>query len=274
MIKYYAYYSYGGFKDMLVGGQAEKAERTYYMPLVDSGIDTDPTKKSLPRIKILDEDNEEMLTNGIVRLVCNGGYDIFYSKNFDGKSVLVVRDVNGTEKDDNGRSVPFVMELIGDNLDSEILANAASFLMKNAGAPDKIFGSLFHYDPQSNGLCFENQKLSDWLASIKGSTTTIETVDNGTVNLYSGQSASFISVKVKTRKDEFLNRLGLGDRDIQLERYDRIIPINNDNIKNRRLAAWKEYKAIIRRKKLLYAAIAGGAAITVAVLACLLTKCD
>lgn len=274
MIKYFAYYSYGGFKDMLVGGQAEKAERTYYMPLVESGIDTDQTKKDLPRIKILNEDNEEALTGGIIRLVSNGGYDIFYSRNLDGKSVLVVRDVNGTEKDDNGRSIPFVMELVGDKADSEILAKAASFLMNNTGASDKIFGPLFHYDPKSNGLCFENKKLSDWLASINDLTTTIDTVDNGTVNLYSGQWESIISVKVMTGKDQFLKRLGLGNKDILVERYDRILPENDANLRNRRLADWKEYEAMIRRKKLMYAAITGGLVIAAVVMACILTKCD
>lgn len=274
MIKYFAYYSYGGFKDMLAGSQAEKAERTYYLPLVESGIDTDQTKKDLPRIKILDDDDEGALTGGIIRLVSNGGYDIFYSRNFDGKSVLVIRDINGTEKDDNGRSIPFVMELIGDDSDSEVLAKAASFLMNNTGSSDKILGSLFHYDPVSNGLCFENKKLSDWLTSINGSTSMIETVDKGTVNLYSGNTASFISVKVKTGKDEFLNRLGLADKDVLVERYDRILPENDTNLRNRRVAAWKEYEAAIRRKKLMYAAITGGIVIAGILLACLLTKCD
>ena len=273
MIKYYAYYSYGGFKDMLAGGQANPAERTYYLPLVDAGIDTDQTKKDLPKIKILDGDEKDALPGAIVRLASNGGYDIFYSKDLEGKSVLVVRDVKGTEKDDNGRSIPFVVELVGNTSDSALLAKAASYLLNNLGASDKVFGPLFHYDSKANGLCFENKKLSDWLMSIDNGSCTIETVDRGTVNLCSGKTPSFISVKIRSVNDEFLNKLGLTDHDILMERCDRILPDNDQTIKERRLGEWNELQTELRKKKLLFTGLAGGAIAICILVGFLLTKC-
>lgn len=274
MINYYAYYSHGGFKDMLAGGQHDAAERTYHLPLVDSGIDKDPSKADVPRIKILGEGNDDSLPAAIVRLVSNGGYDVFYSRDMDGRSVLVVRDVNGVEKDDNGRRIPFVMELVGDKSDSETLAKAAAYFLNDVGSADRILGLLFHYDPKLNGLCFENKKLTDWLASLKGSSSTVNTVDKGEVDLNSGKMQSFISVKVKGGKDEFLNRLGLGANGMTVEEYDRILPEKDRQLCERRAADWKAHEDSVRKKKLVYAAIAGGVVAAGILVACLLAKCE
>lgn len=260
MIRYYAYYSYGGFKDMLVGSQADTSVCNYYLPLVDSGIETDESKKNAPRIKIAGDKNADSLPSGIARLVSNGGYSIFFSRNFNGNSVLVVRDVTGSGKDENGRSIPFVVELVGDTTDKETLASAASFFLRNEGESDKILGPLFHYDAELNGLCFENKKLTDWLDSLKGAPTTVETVDKSTIDLLHTKNPSFLCSTVINDTSNLLSRLGLQKDNVTEESITRILPENDNASRQKRIKDWTIYQNEIKKKRLIAYAIAGGIA--------------
>lgn len=232
MIKYYAYYSYGGFKDMMVGSQADTAVRTYYLPLVDAGIDTDSVKLDLPKIKIIgEEDESETLPSGVGRIVYNGGYYLFFSRNLNGHCVLVVRDIIGTEKDENGRTIPFVMELSGDLDDAPVLATLAAAFLKDPNAPALILGPLFHYDPEFNGLCFENKQLSQRLEAIAQNVNPqVVITDKGTLNLLNIPKDTVLAATIQGKSSQLLEKLGLSSANTVVLRLTEIQQEKMENI--------------------------------------------
>lgn len=234
MIKYYAYYSYGGFKDMLVGSQADSATCNYYLPLVEAEIDVDPEKQGLPKIRIIGGEGEtEKMPRGLSRIVYNGGYRVFFSRNFNGKSVLIVRDVMGSEKDESGRSIPFVLELVGDLSDGRQLASAAACLLQDETVADMAFGPLFHYEPLYNGLCFECKKMTDWLAGIADVVPPFMTRGGKTVDLMSGARNGILSTTMQGRATELISKLGLENANISVIDAPQIEPRSIEDLERK-----------------------------------------
>lgn len=225
MIRYYAYYSYGGFKDMLVGSQSDSATCNYYLPLVEAEIDVDPEKQGLPKIRIIGGEGEtEKMPRGLSRIVYNGGYRVFFSRNFNGKSVLVVRDVMGSEKDESGRSIPFVLELVGDLSDGRQLASAAACLLQDQTVADKAFGPLFHYEPSYNGLCFECKKMTDWLADVADVIPSFRTLGGKNIELTSGARNGILATTLQGKATELISKLGLESANIAVMGLAQIEP--------------------------------------------------
>lgn len=175
MLKYYSYYSVGGYKDLYLGSSEDKVEATYYLPLLplmeDNTIQEDPNKveslKGLPKIKLINNTESHGLPNEAKRLFSHAGYKILY-KNISAKTyALAIRDIPSSGKDESGRSIPFLLVIIGTTQeDIRILNILTTFLASYIPESEKVISSCLGYDQDVNGLRFEISRFNKWIEDI------------------------------------------------------------------------------------------------------------
>ena len=88
MLRYYSYYSVGGYKDFILGTSEEKQEATYYLPLLPlleerAKTDEDAAKlfdqqKDLPKIQQLSAEQPFNLPTSARVLFSHAGYKLLY----------------------------------------------------------------------------------------------------------------------------------------------------------------------------------------------------
>lgn len=171
MIRYYAYYNHGGYKDFYLGNNEDIVPSRYFLPLlpVYENEETMARKvkewKSLPPIEYLTADTiEDNYPYGARIMMSHAGYKI-QLRRIEGKSVLAIRDVGG-KKDTYGRSCPFVMMFVADTANEVLLRKLASFFFENMQEGEVLLSNLFVYDLDVNGLRFDVKKLNNELLRI------------------------------------------------------------------------------------------------------------
>lgn len=175
MKEYYAYYSYGGYKDMWLGDDKRGEERSYYSPFKDSDIDQlglsgtqlENLRQQLDALRgktliKADYDGGGSGMAAVHNLVANGGYKIALVKLGDGRFAVIVRDINGQMKDDMGRSIPYVLYVVMDSAKDAVAF--ANYLMDSLERIDDIFGGLFVYDSGLNCLSFRLAEMDRIMA--------------------------------------------------------------------------------------------------------------
>ena len=90
MLRYYSYYSVGGYKDFYLGSNADQFEASYYLSLLPvwekRAQDKDDAElqkkvdelKKLPSIKVMDEKQSYGMPNAGNSLFSHGGYKLIY----------------------------------------------------------------------------------------------------------------------------------------------------------------------------------------------------
>lgn len=184
MIKFYAYYSFGGYKDLYLGNNEDSVVSRYYLPLLpvyendESMAEKVKGWRELPPIINLAESTTDNYPQGARVMMSYAGYKI-QLRRIDGKSVFAIRDVEGA-KDAYGRSCPFVMMLVADTANEYILLRkTASYFYENMKDVEAFISTLFIYDYSVNGLRFDLHKFNDELNRI-----SMEQEDNIDENSY------------------------------------------------------------------------------------------
>lgn len=176
MIKFYAYYSFGGYKDLYLGNNEDAVVSRYYLPLLpvyendESMAEKVKGWRELPPIINLAESTTDNYPKRARVMMSHAGYKI-QLRHIDGKSVFAIRDVEGA-KDTYGRSCPFSMMLVADT-DNEyiLLRKIASYFygnMKDGNMKEleAYLCTLFVYDCTVNGLRFDLHRFNDELSRI------------------------------------------------------------------------------------------------------------
>lgn len=193
MLKYYSYYSVGGYKDLYLGSSEDKVESTYYLPLLalmeDNTIQEDTNKveslKSLPKIKLINNSESHGLPNEAKRLFSHAGYKILY-KNISAKTyALAIRDIPSSGKDESGRSIPFLLVIIGTTQeDIRILNILATFFASYLSETEKKISSCLGYDQEVNGLRFDISQFNKWIDGIiSGNNSNRIVTEKGVLNI-------------------------------------------------------------------------------------------
>lgn len=176
MIKYYAYYNHGGYKDLYLGSNKDTVDSRYFLPLL-SVYENDESMsekvaewRELPAIINLSTNTSEYNYPTEARvMMSHAGYKLQY-RHFDTKGVFALRDVCGN-KDSYGRTCPFVMMMVGDTMeDKRYLEVVCYHVWKNLDAAEAFFCGLFVNDFEVNGLRFDVSKLNEWLREILSTT--------------------------------------------------------------------------------------------------------
>lgn len=176
MLKYYSYYSVGGYKDMYLGSSEMKDNDTYYFPLLpiwrkraEDNNDVQLEEKvseisKLPEIKILNETNLYGLPTDANRIFSHGGYKILYTHAKSGEGVLAIRNIEGDAKDETGRPIPFLLVIVGRTKeDIRNLDKLVAYMSTHIITTTQRLSTLFVYDHKKNGLCFHLGELNEWV---------------------------------------------------------------------------------------------------------------
>lgn len=190
MLRYYAYYSVGGYKDMFLGASDSRSENTYYFPLlpvwkkrVETNNDTTLEEKilileTLPKIEILNDRSMFDFPENAKIMFSHGGYKVLYTHLSPNEYILAIRDIEGEAKDEEGRSIPFSIVIAGSSIeDRSILDRLSAYVASNLTTTCKIISAQFVYDAEKNGLCFHLENFNNWISrSIATSSGVVNSI--------------------------------------------------------------------------------------------------
>lgn len=172
MIRYYAYYSCGGYKDMYLGNDSDEKDFTYFLPLLSvwkTGAKVEYSDKlkqveGLQLIEIVTNNNDFGFPAQAKNLFSHGGYRIIYQTLQNGDTCLCVRDVKNDAKDEENRDTPFniLITASGDKDVKRLDAFALNFL-SHMNELYESFTHLFSYAPIVNGLKFSLALINELL---------------------------------------------------------------------------------------------------------------
>lgn len=186
MIKYYAYYNYGGYKDLFLGSSNDIVDCRYFLPMLPI-YKTDPSMqekveswKKLPEIICLSNQTEEYSYPSEARvMMSHAGYKLQY-RIIGNEDVFALRDIAGS-KDTYGRSCPFVMMFVADTLeDKKRLKILTHYIWCHIQEVENLFSGLFVNDFDVNGLRYEIKSLNGFVDNVVS--THEESIDGNTYN--------------------------------------------------------------------------------------------
>lgn len=177
MLRYYSYYSVGGYKDFMLGTSENKETAKYFLPMLpileDRAKNDDKSKakfdelKVLPAIQQLTEDNTCYLPDSAYRLISHAGYKLIYLHLEDNKHALAIRDITPENKDETGRKIPFMFIIMGeDSSDAKQLDAISAYMASNIKTTEKCMSKMLHMDYDKNGLKFEQHQFNEWINVI------------------------------------------------------------------------------------------------------------
>lgn len=192
MLRYYSYYSVGGYKDFILGTSDGKQEATYYLPLLSvleerAKEDTNASKQfeqlnKLPKIHQLSATETYSLPVSARPLFSHAGYKLIYKHLEDDSYALALRNITGNAKDEHGRIVPFMFVIVGDTKeDTRILNILATYFACNIRCVENSLTEFLFMDIEANGLKFELAKFNAWINKVVSneSSTILPTTNGG-----------------------------------------------------------------------------------------------
>ena len=196
MLRYYSYYSVGGYKDFILGTSDSKQEATYYLPLLPvleerAKEDTDAAKQfeqlnKLPKIHQLSATETYSLPVSARPLFSHAGYKLIYKHLEDNSFALALRNITDNTKDEHGRTIPFMFVIVGDTKeDVRVLDILSTYFACNIKGVEIILSRLLYMDIEVNGLKFELAKFNAWINKVvSNESSTILPTRNGSISIH------------------------------------------------------------------------------------------
>jgi hypothetical protein len=212
MIRYYAYYSCGGYKDLYLGSSSLKADYTYFLPLLaiwQKGSKPEYAEKlrqieGLCQIAVVSKDNQLDFPTQAKPLFTHGGYRIIYLTLPNGSTCLCVRDISNGAKDDEDRNIPFNILITASGEDVAILDRFCLNSLEHVKGLYELMSPIFSYDPHVNGIKFNIGKLDRAIHNVPA--TDIELAHTpGRVNFLIVDSVAMFTValnELKLKKEQ------------------------------------------------------------------------
>lgn len=195
MLKYYSYFSVGGYKDMYLGNSGMTESDTYYLPLLDiwkeqvaNGDNKNATRlteaEKVKLISILTNEESYQLPGEAAPLFSHGAYKLLYKVANTGEGLLAIRDIPCVMKDENGRSIPFLLVVVADSdSDRKRLECIAAYAASHLASFCSVTSHFFEYDPKFNGVVFHLGQMNELMKKAAAeSSGQVETV-GGFLNL-------------------------------------------------------------------------------------------
>ncbi len=176
MIKYFAYYSVGGYKDMYLGNSEMKEEHTYYSPFYSQWKSNTLPEKFIDKMKeqleYLDKQTHIKILTAIdgdlpkdaEKFVSHSGFKLACFTLNNGATTIALKNLNGNAKDENQRSVPFMLQLISDDVKTQIAL--AEYIRTHLEREEEFLTNLFEYNAKYNCLQFNLAKLNAWIKDV------------------------------------------------------------------------------------------------------------
>lgn len=172
MIRYYTYYSYGGYKDLYIGSDTDYVDASYFIPLINvwkksdkSGVTEKIARaERVQHVKIISKTDNAGFPSECNLMFSHGGYNAIYRTLKDGRTCLCIRDISNNLKDEEGRDIPFNFLFLADG--DESINKLDAFALHYLSDEIKIkcmIADAISYDPIINGLKFDLSKLNETL---------------------------------------------------------------------------------------------------------------
>lgn len=207
MIRLYAFYSVGGYKDMYLGSLSQEASSTYYLPLLfiikkrnnPQEQEHIAALEKLPRVEIINQHNDWGFPDECNKLFSHGGYTIIYKTLRDGMSCLAIRNLTGSMRDEEGRSTPFNLLFIAENEeDNYTLDKVALYCKDHSQEISSVLSPTIVYDAFVNGLRVDLQNIYNWICSLPNTTPLLHNANR--VNYVMVSNEQMIDIVVKEQK--------------------------------------------------------------------------
>lgn len=208
MIKYFTYYSFGGYKDIYVGSDSDSADASYFIPLLNVWKKSDKPENAEKLAKVENVKQVELITKSNsfgFPAECNlmfshGGYSAIYRTLSDGRTCLCIRDIPNGTKDEEGRDIPFNFMFLADSEESidklDVLALQYLATIKET---NRLIASAITYDYVINGFKFDLAKLDSLFSSDFESRSNLKHRPSSVDYLLVG-SSNQISLAVKEQE--------------------------------------------------------------------------
>lgn len=217
MIKYFAYYSVGGYKDMYLGNSEMEEECTYYSPFYSQWKSNTLPENFVSRmkeqlecldgqthIKILTAIDED-LPKDASRFVTHSGFKLACCTLNNGATTIALKDLNGSVKDENERSISFMLQLLSDDTNTQIAL--ADYIRTHLETEEDFFASLFEYNVNYNCLQFNLAKLNTWIKDV------VENKLNEVISNTTARRLHLLVLSNGVSKEYALSELGIVLRD-------------------------------------------------------------
>lgn len=242
MLRYYSYYSVGGYKDFYLGSNADQFESSYYLSLLPvwgkKAQEKDDAKlqkkvdelKKLPSIKVMDEKQSYGMPKAGNSLFSHGGYKLIYEHLEGDTYALAVRDIPSSSKDESGRETPFLFIITSDNQeDAKKLNVLAAYAATNMKTFCNMISSSLGYDVEKNGLRFDVAALNIWIDKVtKTQTVTEVSTIEKELNISARKGAvSLLLIPDGVPSQTAISEQGLMGRSIVAAHASDILPLDN-----------------------------------------------
>ena len=230
-IKYFAYYSVGGYKDMYLGNSEMEEECTYYSPFYSQWKSNMLSESFVNRMKeqleYLDKHShikilsamDEDLPKDASRFVSHSGFKLACCTLNNGKTTIALKDLNGSAKDENERCIPFMLQLLSDDANTQIAL--ADYIRVHLETEEKFFANLFEYNATYNCLQFNIAKLNAWINDVIENKLSVIKENSATRRLHMLVLSNGVS------KEYAVSELG-----IQMQDADKIYNITGMSVYN------------------------------------------
>lgn len=217
MIKYFAYYSVGGYKDMYLGNSEMKEECTYYSPFYsqwkNNSLPENFVNRMREQLEYLDKQThikiltaiDEDLPKDASRFVSHSGFKLACCTLNNGATTIALKDLNGRAKDENERSIPFMLQFLSDDTNTQIAL--ADYIRTHLEAEEDFFASLFEYNVNYNCLQFNLAKLNTWIKDV------VENKLNEVISNTTARRLHMLVLSNGVSKEYALSELGIEMRD-------------------------------------------------------------
>lgn len=221
MIRYYAYYSCGGYKDLYLGNNTLKTEYTYFLPLLATwkkGTKPEYAEKlkrakDLTQIEVVSKENYFDFPQQAKSLFSHGGYRVIYLTLSNGDSCLCVRDITNGAKDEEDRDIPFNILITATGVeDVKELDKYSLNSLNDIGRLYGLLATLLTYDPDVNGIKFDLEKINRAIQSVSSYDKELEHKFDK-VNFMMVDSVSMVSTVLNelNLKREQIDYIGFND---------------------------------------------------------------
>lgn len=227
MIRYYAYYNCGGYKDMYIGTDSMNVDATYFVPLLpvwrNRSRSGDSEKiaraESVTHIGLITSTKSYGFPHECGALFSHAGYKAIYMTLQDGTACFCVRDIEEHGRDEENRRTPFNFLFIAEGNDSiRKLDSLALSYLENSNEVENIIKESISYDPVVNAIRFS-------LCNLEG---LFNAAGNLGINHVNGKVAYLKTYNIQNA----LNELGIEAKDVDVF-YD-----GNNNIIDGKLSSY------------------------------------
>lgn len=222
MVRYLAYYSIGGYKDILVGSTSQSGDEDgllYYsaflQPWLEGKMEFDDEHslrqlnalKDKPQMEVLTPQSSYKMKSMSKTLVAHAGYQLVCCSLGRGEYSVALRDLQGSAKDEFGRPIPFMLQLICENpADADGIAN---YIRSDIWEVRKLFGGLFSYNPHLNCICFDLLTINSFVQKMLSDKS-----NSADANCASGKTLHQIMLSEGITLAYALAELGLTESDL------------------------------------------------------------